>query len=109
MGIVHGPLDFQMLRDIDEGVRSANECFSEPGAVKIADLNTKVKKAKNELLKRYIEGDKNALLAFKSMVMTILMEIYGLIGISNSKLEGVILTGSIGSMENLYDFFNEIN
>ena len=42
------------------------------------------------------------------MIMTILMEIYGLIGISNSKLEGVILTGSIGSMERPYNFFNEI-
>jgi len=108
MGIVHGPLDLQMLRDIDDGLRSANECFSEAGAVKIADLNTKVTKAKDELLKRYIEGDKKALLAFKSMIMTILMEIYGIIGISETKLEGVVLTGSIGSMERPYDFFNEI-
>ena len=108
MGIVHGPLDLQMLRDIDEGLRSANECFSEAGAVKIAELNTNVTKAKDELLNRYIKGDNKSLLAFQSMVMTILMEIYGLIGISESKLEGVILTGSIGSMESPYDFFNEI-
>ena len=108
MGIVHGPLDLQMLRDIDDGLRSANECFSEAGAVKIADLNTKVSKAKDELLKRYLQGDKKALLAFESMIMTILMEIYGLIGISEKQLEGVILTGSIGSMEKPYDFYNEI-
>ena len=108
MGIVHGPLDLQMLRDIDDGLKSANECFSEAGAVKIADLNTKVSKAKDELLKRYLQGDKKALLAFESMIMTILMEIYGLIGISEKQLEGVILTGSIGSMEKPYDFYNEI-
>jgi putative methanogenesis marker protein 12 len=108
MGIVHGPLDLQMLRDIDEGLRTANECFSEAGAVKIAELNTNVTKAKDELINRYIKGDNKALLAFQSMVMTILMEIHGLIGISESNLEGVILTGSIGSMESPYDFFNEI-
>jgi putative methanogenesis marker protein 12 len=108
MGIVHGPLDLQMLRDIDDGLRSANECFSEAGAVKIADLNTKVTRAKDELLNRYLNGDKKALLAFQSMIMTILMEIYGLIGISEKELEGVILTGSFGSMEKPYDFYNEI-
>jgi putative methanogenesis marker protein 12 len=108
MGIVHGPLDLQMLRDIDDGLRTANECFSEAGAVKIADLKTKVSKAKDELLNMYIEGNKKTLLAFQSMIMTILMEIYGIIGIANSKLEGVILTGSIGSMESPYDFYNEI-
>ena len=31
-----------------------------------------------------------------------------LLGISDSKLQGVILTGSIGSMESPYDFFNKI-
>lgn len=108
MGLVHGPLDLQMLRDIDDGLRSANECFSEAGAVKIADLNTKVAIVKEMLLKSYINGDKKTILAFKSMIMTILMEIYGLIGIANSELEGIILTGSIGSMEKPYNFFNEI-
>ena len=108
MGVVHGPLDLQMLRDIDDGLKSANECFSKAGAVKIAELNTKVANAKEELFKRYIEGDKKALLAFQTMIMTIFMEIYGLTGISNSKLEGIILTGSIGSGETPYNFFNEI-
>lgn len=40
--------------------------------------------------------------------MTILMEIHGLIGISDSKLDGIVLTGSIGSMQKPYDFFGEI-
>jgi putative methanogenesis marker protein 12 len=108
MGVVHGPLDLQMIRDIDEGLKTANECFSTAGAVKIAELKTKVATAKEELFKRYIEGDKKAELAFQTMIMTIIMEIYGLAGISNSNLEGIILTGSIGSAETPYNFFNEI-
>ncbi len=108
MGVVHGPLDLEMIREIDEGFKTANECFSKAGAVKIADLNTKVSNAKDELLKRYLKGDKNVKLAFKTMIMTILMEIHGLIGISDSKLDGIVLTGSIGSMEKPYNFFNEI-
>ena len=42
MGVVHGPLDLEMIRDIDDGLKTANECFSRAGAVKIADLDTKV-------------------------------------------------------------------
>jgi putative methanogenesis marker protein 12 len=108
MGIVHGPLDLQMIRDIDDGFKTANECFSRAGAVKIANLDTKVSLAKEELLQRYINGNELSDLAFKTMIMTILMEIHGLIGITNSNLQGIILTGSIGSMRKPYDFFQEI-
>ena len=71
MGIVHGPLDLEMIRDIDDGLKTANECFSRAGAVKIADVDTKVSLAKEELLKLYIKGDEMTKLAFKTMVMTI--------------------------------------
>jgi len=108
MGVVHGPLDLQMIRDIDDGLKTANECFSRAGAVKIADLDTKVSLAKEKLLERYVKGDEKALLAFKTMIMTILMEIHGLIGIADPPLQGIVLTGSIGSMRKPYDFFNEI-
>lgn len=108
MGVVHGPLDLEMIREIDEGKKTANECFSRAGAVKIADIDTKVSMAKEELLKGYISGNKNAELAFQTMIMTILMEIYGLEGISRHKLEGIVLTGSIGSMKQPYNFFNAI-
>ncbi len=50
MGVIHGPLDLEMLRDIDEGKKTANECFSHAGAVKIAEIETKVSQAKDELL-----------------------------------------------------------
>ena len=108
MGVVHGPLDLEMIREIDEDKKTANECFSRAGAVKIADIDTKVSMAKEELLKGYLNGDENSELAFKTMVMTILMEIYGLAGILSPKLEGIVLTGSFGSMEQPYNFFNAI-
>ena len=50
MGIVHGPLDLQMLRDIDENNASANDCFSHAGAIKIADIDGKVANMKDQLL-----------------------------------------------------------
>ena len=83
MGVVHGPLDLEMIRDIDDGLKTANECFSRAGAVKIADLDTKVSFAKDELLKVYKDGDSRSKLALQTMVMTILMEIYGLAGIAD--------------------------
>jgi putative methanogenesis marker protein 12 len=108
MGIIHGPLDLEMLRDIDDGLKTANECFSRAGAVKIADIDTKVSVAKDELIKRYSEGDKKAELAFETMIMTIIMEISGLAAVANNKLDGIVLTGSIGSMERPFNCFNSI-
>ena len=55
-----------------------------------------------------IKGNDISELAFKTMIMTILMEIHGLIGITNSNLQGIVLTGSIGSMRKPYDFYHEI-
>ena len=107
MGIIHGPLDLQMIRDIDDGLKTANECFSHAGAVKMAGLYTKVSRAKDELLKSYQTGDFQAELAFRTMIMTIIMEIWGLAGVAN-KLDGIVLTGSIGSMSDPFDFFGNI-
>jgi putative methanogenesis marker protein 12 len=108
MGVVHGPLDLEMIREIDEGVKTANECFSRAGAIKIADIHTKVSQAKEELLREYLSGNVKGEIAFQTMIMTILMEIFGLAGISSSNLDGIVLTGSIGSMNTPYDFFNHI-
>ena len=108
MGIVHGPLDLEMLRNIDDGLKTANECFSRAGAIKIADIDTNVSFAKEQLIQKYIEGNRNAELAFETMIMTIIMEIYGLAGIADSKLDGIILTGSVGSMETPFNVFNSV-
>ncbi len=107
MGIMHGPLDLEMLRDIDDGLKTANECFSRAGAVKIADVHEKVSEMKNKIIENYLADDKDAKLAIDTMIMTIVMEIYGLAGISK-RIDGIVLTGSIGSMEEPIDIFNAI-
>lgn len=108
MGIVHGPLDLKMIRDVDEGLRTANQCFSRAGAVKVAGIDEKVAHAKDVLLKRYQEGNPQAELALETMLMTIAMEIWGLAGIANNEIEGVVLTGSVGSMQEPFDFFGSL-
>ena len=107
MGTIHGPLDLKMIRDIDDGVRTANECFSRAGAVKIADVYGKVSHVKDEIIKNYLKGDEKAKLAIDTMIMTIVMEIYGLAGIAKN-IDGIILTGSTGSMQEPIDIFGAI-
>ncbi|MDR0910973.1 MAG: methanogenesis marker 12 protein [Methanobrevibacter sp.] len=109
MGIIHGPIDLDMIRKIDEGKITANEAFSNAGAIKIANINTKVALSKDELFKKYKNKDKKAILAVNTMVMTIAMEIFGLIGISKNKLDGIVLTGSIGSLNEPFNFKDKLN
>lgn len=108
MGIVHGPLDLEMIRDIDEGLRTANQCFSRAGAVKVAGIDERVAHAKDVLLERYKKGDPKAELALETMLLTIVMEIWGLAGIAQEEIEGVVLTGSVGSMQEPYDFYSAL-
>ncbi|MGZ7108556.1 MAG: methanogenesis marker 12 protein [Methanobacterium sp.] len=107
MGIMHGPLDLKMIRDIDDGFRTANECFSRAGAVKIAEVNEKVSEMKDRIIQKYVNCDKKAKLAIETMIMTIVMEIYGLSGIAK-KVDGIVLTGSVGSMQVPIDIFSAI-
>jgi len=109
MGIVHGPLDLEMIRNIDEGKITANEAFSTAGAVKIANINTKVAYIKDELLKNFVNGDEKAKLAIDTLVMTVAMEIFSLAGIAKNKIDGIVLTGSLGSMKKPIDFEKKLN
>ena len=109
MGIVHGPLDLEMIRDVDENKRSANDCFSHAGAVKIAGITGKVANMREELYKRYENGDEKAILAINTLIMTVAMEIAGLIAISKNDIEGIVLTGSLGSTKEPFNFEKELN
>ena len=109
MGVVHGPIDLEMIRNIDENKVTANEAFSTAGVVKIANINGKVAFMKDMLLNKYKEHDKNAKLAIDTMVFTVAMEIMGLVGIANFEIDGIVLTGSVGSMKNPIDFENLLN
>lgn len=83
MGIVHGPIDLEMIRQIDEEDFSANNRFSHAGAIKIADIDT--------------------------LIMTVAMEIAGLDVVCENEIEGIVLTGSVGSATKPFNFENEIN
>lgn len=109
MGIVHGPLDLEMIRDIDEGKSTANECFSHAGAVKIAGINTKVANMKDQLLENFENNDEKAKLAIDTLIMTVAMEIAGLEIVCRNEIDGIVLTGSIGSMTHPFNFKDEIN
>ena len=109
MGIVHGPLDLEMLRDIDDNGASANGCFSHAGAIKIAGIDGKVANMKNQLLENYRQGDENAKLAVDTLIMTVAMEIAGLDVVCENDIEGIVLTGSVGSATEPFDFKKEID
>ena len=109
MGVVHGPLDLEMIRDIDEGRRTANECFSHAGAIKIAGIDGKVANMKDQLLENYRNGDEKAKLAIDTLIMTVAMEIAGLDVVCENEIEGIVLTGSIGSATEPFNFQDEIN
>lgn len=109
MGIVHGPLDLQMLREIDENNASANGCFSHAGAIKIAEIYGKVANMKDQLLDNYRKGDEKAKLAIDTLIMTVAMEIAGLDVVCENEIEGIVLTGSIGCATEPFNFEDEIN
>ncbi len=109
MGIVHGPIDLEMIRDIDEGRKTANECFSHAGAIKIAGIDGKVANMKDQLLKNYEDGDEKAKLAIDTLIMTVAMEIAGLDVVCENDIEGIVLTGSIGCATEPFNFEEEIN
>ena len=93
MGVVHGPLDLEMIRRIDENNASANDCFSHAGAIKIAGIDGKVANMKDQLLENYMNGDEKAKLAIDTLIMTVAMEIAGLDVVCKNEIEGIVLTG----------------
>ncbi|MEE0902094.1 MAG: methanogenesis marker 12 protein [Methanobrevibacter sp.] len=109
MGIVHGPIDLEMIRNIDEKGASANDCFSHAGAIKIAGIDGKVANMKDQLLENYRKGDEKAKLAIDTLIMTVAMEIAGLDVVCENEIEGIVLTGSIGSATEPFNFEDEIN
>ena len=98
MGFIHGPLDLSMIRKIDKHEKTANECFSHAGISKIAKVNSKINNVKQDIINKAVQKDENATLAIESLVMSVVMEIYGLYGIMEEKIDGIVLTGSGGTM-----------
>ncbi|MBW9220913.1 methanogenesis marker 12 protein [Methanothermococcus sp. SCGC AD-155-M21] len=93
LGLLHGPIDLEMIRNIDNHKITANEAFSTAGIIKsIRDKYKGVGDTKKEILKNYKKDEKCAL-AIESLVLSVAMEINSLMFLNNSK--NVILTGSL--------------
>jgi len=95
-GVHHGPLDLQAIRDVDNGIQTANQAFIEAGTLKMTPY-----KDREELLNAAKKGEKQALLALDTIALFAAMEIvsmqlllkdYGTIG-------KTFLAGSVGEVE----------
>ncbi|OEU41469.1 hypothetical protein BGV40_14795, partial [Methanosarcina sp. Ant1] len=69
-GIHHGPLDLQAIRDVDSGLRTANQAFIEAGTLKMTPY-----KDREELLSAAEKGESSALLALDTIALFAAMEI----------------------------------
>ncbi len=106
IGLLHGPLDLELIRKIDSGEISANEGFSTAGAIKIVkDLYKGVENTKNEILKNY---DKNKMckLAIDSLILSVIMEIGALK--TYDSCNSIVLSGSFGELGEKYGLVDEI-
>ena len=63
----------------------------------------------HQLLENYRNGDEKAKLAIDTLIMTVAMEIAGLDVVCKNEIEGIVLTGSIGSATEPFNFGDEIN
>lgn len=69
-GIYHGPLDLQAIRDIDNGLLTANQAFFKAGALKMTPFEDR-----EELLSAAKKGECMALLALDTVALFAAMEI----------------------------------
>ncbi|CAF30198.1 methanogenesis marker 12 protein [Methanococcus maripaludis] len=97
VGILHGPIDLELIRNIDADKITANEAFSKAGVVKVTDSYKGVEDTKFEIMNNY-DKDEKCKLAVDSLVLSVSMEINSLMFLTPDK--NVILAGSIGTWEN---------
>ncbi|WP_423792704.1 methanogenesis marker 12 protein [Methanocaldococcus indicus] len=105
IGILHGPIDLELIRKIDNKEITANEAFSTAGAVKIAKRYLGVENTKEEILKNY-HKDENCKLAIDSLILSVAMEINSLLPLLDKKI--VVLAGSVGVYRDNINIPNEI-
>ncbi|ENN96098.1 hypothetical protein J422_04503 [Methanocaldococcus villosus KIN24-T80] len=105
IGILHGPIDLEMIRKIDNNEISANEAFSKAGAVKIAKIYKGPEETKDEIIKNYYTN-KNCKLAIDSLILSVSLEINSLLSLTDKKR--VVLAGSVGTLRKPIDIPKEI-
>ncbi|HIP84343.1 MAG TPA: methanogenesis marker 12 protein [Methanothermococcus okinawensis] len=93
LGLLHGPIDLEMIREIDQGVITANEAFSTGGVIKIVrDRYRGAEDTLKEILRGYRE-DERCTLAIESLILSVAMEINALMLLNPNR--DIVLTGSL--------------
>ena len=96
-GLLHGPIDLEMIREIDSGRITANEAFSTGGIIKIIrDRYRGVENTLEELLRCY-KRDERCSLAVESLILSVAMEINALMILNPRR--NIVLTGSLVNIE----------
>lgn len=90
IGILHGPLDLETIRRVDEGKISANEAFYSSGAVKIYSNPKAILNPKNS----------SARLALEALILSAKMEIFSFL--SEIEPEAIVITSSTGVHRNVF-------
>jgi len=97
VGLLHGPIDLEMIREIDSKKITANEAFSTGGIIKIIkDRYRGVENTLEELLRCY-KRDERCTLAVESLILSVAMEISALMILNPSR--NVVLTGSLANIK----------
>lgn len=91
-GVHHGPLDLQAIRDVDAGLMTANDAFSNAGVTKLIPYKTL-----DVLLEADRKGDKEAAWAFDTIAVFAAMEIASFLTLVPEAK--VFTAGSVGSMD----------
>ena len=93
VGLLHGPIDLEMIREIDSKKITANEAFSTGGIIKIIkDRYRGVENSLEEILRCY-KKDNRCVLAIESLILSVAMEINALMVLNPNR--DVVLTGSL--------------
>ena len=105
-GLIQGPLDLQLLRDVQKGLLSANEAFSSAGVLRKFGFQrlTAAETQKQGRGRREARGAaEGASAAFETLALFVAMEISALLVLlrdlaSTAKIR-IFLTGSVGESE----------
>ncbi len=111
-GLIQGPLDLQLIRDVQKGLLSANEAFSSAGVLRkfgfqrltAAETQKQTQKQKQGRGRREARGAaEGASDAFETLALFVAMEISALLVLlrdlaSTAKIR-IFLTGSVGESE----------
>jgi putative methanogenesis marker protein 12 len=100
-GVHHGPLDLQAIRDVDAGLITANDAFSNAGVTKL--IPYKNIEALQEALDR---KDPDALWAFDTIAVFAAMEVASFLTLIPDA--SVFTAGSVGSMDMVKSRMSEL-